>query len=174
MLPYMTHLYGNPHSRTHAFGWEGEKAVEDAREVKTESNRTMTKNVFVRSFVESRQIDQRRSERNRFHQWRDRVEQHRGERRRTILPGEEETRHHHPNGSFVRSAFRSKSTKIRRLFPSGTQMCFGFDASFGKRRVQSDVSSGAEERFDRFESETRDERRVENLLRLFSRNWNRF
>jgi cysteine sulfinate desulfinase/cysteine desulfurase-like protein len=29
----MTHLYGNPHSRTHAFGWESEKAVEDAREV---------------------------------------------------------------------------------------------------------------------------------------------
>ena len=34
MLPYMTHLYGNPHSRTHAFGWESEKAIEDAREVK--------------------------------------------------------------------------------------------------------------------------------------------
>ncbi|CAF0789120.1 unnamed protein product [Adineta steineri] len=32
MLPYMTHLYGNPHSRTHAFGWESEKAIEDARE----------------------------------------------------------------------------------------------------------------------------------------------
>lgn len=35
MLPYMTHLYGNPHSRTHAFGWEGEKAVEDARDVRS-------------------------------------------------------------------------------------------------------------------------------------------
>ncbi|CAF1403674.1 unnamed protein product [Adineta ricciae] len=32
MLPYMTHFYGNPHSRTHAFGWESEKATEDARE----------------------------------------------------------------------------------------------------------------------------------------------
>ncbi|CAF3784360.1 unnamed protein product [Rotaria sordida] len=32
MLPYMTHLYGNPHSRTHAFGWESEKAIETARE----------------------------------------------------------------------------------------------------------------------------------------------
>jgi cysteine desulfurase len=32
MLPYMTGLFGNPHSRTHAYGWETEKAVEDARE----------------------------------------------------------------------------------------------------------------------------------------------
>ena len=33
MLPHMTNMYGNPHSRTHAFGWESEKAVEHAREV---------------------------------------------------------------------------------------------------------------------------------------------
>ncbi|PVI05208.1 cysteine desulfurase [Periconia macrospinosa] len=32
MLPYMTGLYGNPHSRTHAYGWEVEQAVEQARE----------------------------------------------------------------------------------------------------------------------------------------------
>lgn len=32
MLPYMTGIYGNPHSRTHAYGWESEKAVETARE----------------------------------------------------------------------------------------------------------------------------------------------
>jgi len=32
MLPYMTDLYGNPHSRTHQYGWESEKAVENARE----------------------------------------------------------------------------------------------------------------------------------------------
>ncbi|KAF2182057.1 cysteine desulfurase [Zopfia rhizophila CBS 207.26] len=32
MLPFMTGLYGNPHSRTHAYGWETEKAVEQARE----------------------------------------------------------------------------------------------------------------------------------------------
>jgi cysteine desulfurase len=31
-LPFMTGLYGNPHSRTHAYGWETDKAVEDARE----------------------------------------------------------------------------------------------------------------------------------------------
>jgi cysteine desulfurase len=31
MLPFMTGLYGNPHSRTHAYGWETDKAVEQAR-----------------------------------------------------------------------------------------------------------------------------------------------
>lgn len=33
MLPYLTSCYGNPHSRTHAYGWESEKAVEKARKV---------------------------------------------------------------------------------------------------------------------------------------------
>ncbi|KAI1001560.1 Cysteine desulfurase [Podosphaera aphanis] len=31
MLPFYSGLYGNPHSRTHAYGWESEKAVEQAR-----------------------------------------------------------------------------------------------------------------------------------------------
>ena len=31
MLPYLPDQYGNPHSRTHAYGWEAEQAVEDAR-----------------------------------------------------------------------------------------------------------------------------------------------
>lgn len=33
MLPYLTDQYGNPHSRTHAYGWEAEHAVEEARKV---------------------------------------------------------------------------------------------------------------------------------------------
>jgi len=32
MLPYMVSMYGNPHSRTHSYGWETETAVEKARE----------------------------------------------------------------------------------------------------------------------------------------------
>lgn len=33
MLPYLVSYYGNPHSRTHAYGWETEAAVEKARKV---------------------------------------------------------------------------------------------------------------------------------------------
>jgi len=33
MLPYLTDQFGNPHSRTHAYGWEAEKAIEDGRKV---------------------------------------------------------------------------------------------------------------------------------------------
>jgi len=32
MLPFYSGLYGNPHSRTHAYGWETDKAIEQARE----------------------------------------------------------------------------------------------------------------------------------------------
>ncbi|KAJ7540871.1 hypothetical protein O6H91_10G034800 [Diphasiastrum complanatum] len=32
MLPYYMHQFGNPHSRTHLYGWESDRAVEKARE----------------------------------------------------------------------------------------------------------------------------------------------
>lgn len=31
MMPYLGEAYGNPHSRSHAFGWESETGVENAR-----------------------------------------------------------------------------------------------------------------------------------------------
>lgn len=31
MIPFYVGVFGNPHSKTHAYGWESEKAVEDAR-----------------------------------------------------------------------------------------------------------------------------------------------
>ncbi|KAH8117071.1 cysteine desulfurase NFS1 [Phellopilus nigrolimitatus] len=31
MLPFFTDQFGNPHSRTHAYGWEAEKGVDEAR-----------------------------------------------------------------------------------------------------------------------------------------------
>lgn len=37
MLPYLTSVYGNPHSRTHAYGWESEEAVEKGRKVRLHS-----------------------------------------------------------------------------------------------------------------------------------------
>lgn len=47
MLPYMTNMYGNPHSRTHAYGWESEKAVEDARQVLILAVYLSTKSLFL-------------------------------------------------------------------------------------------------------------------------------
>jgi len=31
MMPYLTQHYGNPHSKTHQFGWDSASAIEKAR-----------------------------------------------------------------------------------------------------------------------------------------------
>ena len=65
MLPYFKERFGNPHSRTHAYGWEAEDAVEDARAVITFLFRpTSTLLTFV---LENRKVDWSRRERNYFH-----------------------------------------------------------------------------------------------------------
>jgi selenocysteine lyase/cysteine desulfurase len=33
MMPYNTEFYGNPHSKSHVYGWNAEDAIEKAREV---------------------------------------------------------------------------------------------------------------------------------------------
>jgi len=43
MMPFSTDLYGNPHSRTHAYGWEAEHAVDEARRVSLEFIDTLSR-----------------------------------------------------------------------------------------------------------------------------------
>lgn len=49
MLPLMTESFGNPHSKTHIYGWETEHMVEQAREVRNWKIR--------KTFVESSKFD---------------------------------------------------------------------------------------------------------------------
>lgn len=47
MLPYFTEQFGNPHSRTHAYGWEAEQAVETGRKVRYQCHEfRLTKSLF--------------------------------------------------------------------------------------------------------------------------------
>jgi len=47
MLPYSISQYGNPHSRTHFYGWKAEEAVEEAREGVARFNRRKKKHVIT-------------------------------------------------------------------------------------------------------------------------------
>ncbi|KAG6392538.1 hypothetical protein SASPL_146762 [Salvia splendens] len=57
MLPYLLSRYGNPHSRTHLYGWESEKAVESARaQVATLINASPKEIIFTSGATESNNI----------------------------------------------------------------------------------------------------------------------
>nr|CCC94761.1 putative cysteine desulfurase [Trypanosoma congolense IL3000] len=49
MLPYMTEVYGNPHSRTHSYGWRAEAAVERARAQVADIIGASSKEIFFTS-----------------------------------------------------------------------------------------------------------------------------
>ncbi|KAK7198100.1 cysteine desulfurase [Novymonas esmeraldas] len=49
MLPYMTEEYGNPHSRTHQYGWTAEEAVETARKQVADLIGASPKEIFFTS-----------------------------------------------------------------------------------------------------------------------------
>ncbi|GBE61362.1 cysteine desulfurase [Babesia ovata] len=57
MLPYLSHSFGNPHSRTHSFGWDAEHAVEEARsEVATLLNCDARSIIFTSGATESNNL----------------------------------------------------------------------------------------------------------------------
>ncbi|KAG6394293.1 hypothetical protein SASPL_144877 [Salvia splendens] len=57
MLPYLLSRYGNPHSRTHLYGWESEKAVESARaQVAALINASPKEIIFTSGATESNNI----------------------------------------------------------------------------------------------------------------------
>ena len=57
MMPYLTNLYGNPHSRTHEYGWETEKAVENSRdEIASLINANSKEIIFTSGATESNNL----------------------------------------------------------------------------------------------------------------------
>jgi len=57
MLPYFTEKFGNPHSRTHNYGWEAEKAVEVARKQVADLINAKSKDIiFTSGATESNNI----------------------------------------------------------------------------------------------------------------------
>ena len=75
-MPYFTEHFGNPHSRSHAYGWEAEEAVEKARA-----------QVATLIGADAKEID--------LHLGRHRIEQPRHQGRRRVLQGPQEPHRHH-------------------------------------------------------------------------------
>jgi len=57
MMPFMTHNFGNPHSRSHSFGWTTEEACENARkEVANLINADPREIIFTSGATESNNL----------------------------------------------------------------------------------------------------------------------
>jgi len=57
MMPFLTHQFGNSHSRTHMYGWEAERAIETARDqVATLVSATPKEIVFTSGATESNNL----------------------------------------------------------------------------------------------------------------------
>jgi hypothetical protein len=90
MMPFMTNQYGNPHSKTHAYGWETEKAVEDGRKVSPSVLACAGHELTDGTLAVRVGSHWREPQGHHLHQWSNRVQQHECQGHCSILQGQEE------------------------------------------------------------------------------------